>query len=472
MVIVVRQLRHSAAAILLLGLSGCAANLVNDPVNAPLMGAAVSPLLSNGLSTRTHDGLIVALSFSGGGTRAAAFAQGVLEELAQNTIERDASRKPIVDHIEFVSGVSGGSIAAAYFGLYGKAGISTFRERFLLRNAEEDLRTSVVNPKNLVRIFAGGANDSTGFPVWLDRNLFNGATFGDLMKPGNPLVLINASDIYSRGPFVFGPLTFNSFCSDIRSYPLSQAVAASAAVPLVFTPIVIETFPAKCEQRMPDWVRKAIVNRNAPENLEAFARSLQRYGSGQIPYIKLLDGGLTDNLGLHGFLITMLGAQQPYEPLTEEDAVKVSEMVLFVVNAGRGPSGDWIQTVQGPSGGALLQAVTDTAIDSSVRGSFDTLQLAMAQWQRNLVRYRCSLSNAEVRRLRGSTDGWNCRNISVRVSEVSFADVDPADREKLDAIATRFRLPQNEVDQLIAAGHTALRRNAVFQGLKPVPISQ
>lgn len=107
-----------------------------------------------------------------------------------------------------------------------------------LRNAEEGLQTNL-NLATLGRAFAGGINDSTGFPRWLDANLFHGATFGQFRAIGKPRVWINASDIYNRTPFVFGAVTFNAICSDLSQYPLADAVAASAAVPVAFAPVVI-----------------------------------------------------------------------------------------------------------------------------------------------------------------------------------------------------------------------------------------
>lgn len=320
------------AASLVLG--GCAADLVSDPVNRPLLtGAAVAPLLQPRFDGPADD-VIIGLSFSGGGTRAAAFAHGVLKEMSATDVRLAGRPSHLVDHVKFVSGVSGGAVAAAYFGLKGPAAVENFRERFLLKNAEEDLRTSLVNPKNLVRVFAGGANDSTGLPRWLDQNLFDGATFDDLMQPDKPVVIINASDIFSRVPFVFGPLTFSAFCSDIRSYPLSQAVAASAAVPVVFAPVVIKTYPGRCQAPLPAWLEKVREDPGAPSNLRAFANAIHRYRTGEIGFIKLLDGGLTDNFGLRGFLVTRLGAQTPYGPLSARDAVRIRELALFVVNAG------------------------------------------------------------------------------------------------------------------------------------------
>lgn len=124
-----------------------------------------------------------------------------------------------------------------------------------------------------------------------------------------------------------------------------------------------------------------------------------------------------------------------------------------------------MQTVQGPSGGALFQAVTDTAIDSSVRASFDALDLAMRDWQAAIVKFRCGLSREDVVRLRGSLAGWNCKNVKIGVSEVNFASLDPDRRARLDAIATRFRLPVDQVDDLIDAGRAALRANPAYRDL-------
>ena len=117
-------------------------------------------------------------------------------------------------------------MTAAYYGLRKRAALADFREKFLLRNAEEGLETDP-NLATLGKAFAGGINDSRGLPRWLDANLFHGATFADLRKMVRPRVWINASDIYNRTPFVFGVTAFRAMCSDLASYPLAIAVAAS-----------------------------------------------------------------------------------------------------------------------------------------------------------------------------------------------------------------------------------------------------
>jgi hypothetical protein len=129
---------------------------------------------------------------------------------------------------------------------------------------------------NLGRALGGGINDDK-FARWLDQNLFEGATFESFGGGRRPQVWINASDIYNRTPFVFSEIAFKALCSDIRSYKIADAVAASAAVPFVFAPIVLETYPGGCAARLPDWVERARHNPEAQPLLRAFAQAIARY---------------------------------------------------------------------------------------------------------------------------------------------------------------------------------------------------
>ena len=113
------------------------------------------------------DDLLVGLSFSGGGTRAAAFAFGALGEFDRTRVRSGQSTVSLLDRLDFVSGVSGGSVTAAYYGLKKRAALDDFRENFLLRNAEELLDTDL-NLFSIPRALAGGINDSSQFPRWLD----------------------------------------------------------------------------------------------------------------------------------------------------------------------------------------------------------------------------------------------------------------------------------------------------------------
>jgi NTE family protein len=444
-------------ALCLMLLAGC--STFNVPVNTPV-GDGSKPMSQ--LTTPDVGGdTAIALAFSGGGTRAAAFAYGVLRGLDRLPTK---DGKSYLDRVVFISGVSGGSVPAAYFGLKGRAALADFRERFLIRNAEEDLRTDL-NLRNIAQGLSGGVNDATRLSGWLDRNLFDNATLGDLFQQGKPIIWINASDLFNRTPFLFSPVTFAALCSDIRKYPLSQAVAASAAVPVAFVPIVLESFPAACATPLPPWVDHVMADRNTGAQVRAFAEALTRYrDSQQIRYLKLADGGITDNFGLSGLVIARAAAEKPYMPLTPDKAVRLRRFIFVVVNAGQAPRGNWARTVEGPAGAELLNAVTDTAMNSAVRSGFDAFRLSIREWEEAIRKWRCRLPAAEARRL-GAPSDWRCSNIRFEIAEVGFDLFDSQLAAKLSSIPTRFKLATEDVDLLIQSGGDAILNHPNFKGL-------
>jgi predicted acylesterase/phospholipase RssA len=436
-------------------------SVYNLPANRPLL-SPVSVYDVGRIDPSFDDDVLLMLSFSGGGTRAAAFSFGVLQELERSR-SGSKSAKSLLDRVDFVSGVSGGSITAAYFGLKKRAALQDFRERFLLRNAEENLKTAV-NLANIGRALNGGVNDNQ-FSRWLDENLFDGATFDSFSEGRPPRVWINASDIYNRTPFVFGPIAFNALCSDIRSYKIADAVAASAAVPLAFAPTVLETFPGGCSARLPDWIERARHNPDAQPLLRSFAEATARYHDGSMKYVKLLDGGLVDNFGLSGFSIGILSGQRPHDPMSEKQAVRVRRIMFLVVDAGRGLSGNWINSLEGPNGTELVAAAADTAIDASVRSSYTAFSALLAEWAAKVRGWRCGLSVADRARLGLSAD-WKCNDLHTFVERVSFERLEPARAAVLEAVPTRLTLPADQVDLLIEGGAVALRSSKTYQAFR------
>jgi NTE family protein len=441
-------------------LAGCA-TVYNLPGNAPL-GAALADNNFGREVPNYEDDLLLALSFSGGGTRAAAFSFGVLTELDRSRSGSNQA-KTLLDRVDFISGVSGGAVTAAYFGIKKRAALDDFRERFLLRNAEEALNTQL-SLGNLGRALGGGVNDSQ-FTNWLDRNLFDGARFEVFREERRPRVWINASDIYNRTPFVFGKTAFDALCSDIRSYRVAEAVAASAAVPFAFAPIVLETYPGGCATQLPAWLERARHDPDAQPLLRSFAEANARYHDGSMRYVKLLDGGLVDNYGLSGFSIGMLAAQHPFEPMTERQAVRVRRIMFLVVDAGRAISGDFAQRIEGPSGVELITAAADTAIDASVRSSYAAFSTLVNDWSGKVRRWRCGLSGAERSRL-GVGKNWRCGDVSFFIDRVNFDQLGPSRAGILNAIPTRFALPADQVDLLIESGADALRQSKSYQAFR------
>jgi NTE family protein len=286
------------------------------------------------------------------------------------------------------------------------------------------------------------------------------------LRKGRPLLFINASDIYNRVPFVFSYDTFNALCSSLDSYPIANAVAASSAYPILFTPIVLESFAQNCSYGSPPWMQKAFKDPHSTLNLRAYAQAIQRYrDAGTLRYVRLLDGGITDNYGLHGIIVARATSATPYGPFTAQRAVKIRRLLFLVVDAGRGPKANWATQLNGPDSLEIAEAVTDTAIDSITRNSYDTFRMQLNAWRESLVGWRCSLGSTEVQRLRGSLAGWNCRDVTFEVDRVDFASAGLRLAEQLNEVPTRFNLAAQQVDMVIEGGRNALRNNAAYPKL-------
>ncbi len=119
--------RKMTARLVLLALlmGGCA----HYPINPKLEKYEPPRLTMGGMvnSPTRSDDLLLVVSFSGGGTRAAALGYGVLEAMAQievpapsnSPLASDRTRHNLAQEVDLVTGVSGGSIVAAYFALKG-----------------------------------------------------------------------------------------------------------------------------------------------------------------------------------------------------------------------------------------------------------------------------------------------------------------------------------------------------------------
>ena len=225
---------------------------------------------------------------------------------------------------------------------------------------------------------------------------------------------------------------------------------------------MIKTYPGGCTDKPPEWLEKAHNNPNAAPMLKAFADALYSYHDGKTKYVKLLDGGLVDNFGLSGFTISRLSARTPHEPLSPEQAVRLKRSIVILVDSGRAPSGDWVQTVEGPSGTELIMAAADTAVQASVRASYTAFERIMSDWQRQLIAWRCGLSPSCASATARQRTGIAATSRSF-VNRVGFDQLGPERAKVLNAVDTRLKLPVDQVDAVIAAGHDALRVNPTFR---------
>ncbi|MBA83778.1 patatin-like phospholipase family protein [Thalassobius sp. S69A] len=443
-------------------LAGCAA--VNKPLNQPLESGQNAPLAETTLKTPQDGEVYVGLAFSGGGMRASAFAYGVLEELRAQSASPE-NPEGILSDVRLVTGVSGGSVTAAHFGLNGARALEGYRDNYLITNAERYMANTPINPLTVVRGLSGGANGRKTFGRYLDEKLFHGATFGDLRARSQITTWINATDMANQTPFLFSPETFDALCSDLSSFPISDAVAASAAFPLVFSPITLEAHQDTCTYQEPDWLTAARHNPEASSAMRAHAAALESYGNpDKVKYVKLLDGGITDNFGTTGLAIERARARNGYAPLTAQQAVRLKRFLFLVADAGTEKTYRWSQKLRGPGGPNLAMGIAGASMGAASRTGYDAMRLQIEKWESDLVAFRCSLPAAQVRKHRGTLRGWNCRDVKFFVGLISFDALDEAQQTALNEIPTRLKLKTEQVDMTIQAGRMATRLNPDLNG--------
>jgi len=120
------------------------------PVNQSItsVDATENYSLAKESASERSEELLLILTFSGGGTRAAGFSYGILETLADTEIMIDGKRRRLVDEIDAISSVSGGSFTAAYFGLFGDRIFEDFETKFLKFNVQGELFGRILSPFN------------------------------------------------------------------------------------------------------------------------------------------------------------------------------------------------------------------------------------------------------------------------------------------------------------------------------------
>jgi len=443
--------------------AGCASGNFNQPDNVPTSSVPNSAEIRQQRASIAGE-IMIGLSFSGGGMRASAFAYGAIVELAAHKTRSGGIRRSLVDDVVFVSGVSGGSVPAVYFALHGAKTIPSFRDNFLYKDPQSSFNTSI-SLFSLLSVLGGGLNSKTGFQHWLDKNLLHGATFGDLTRDNAPILWVNASDVYNDTIFTFDAATFAALCSDLGAFKLSEAVSAASAVPGVFSPVVIENFAGQCDYKEPDWIGRAIKSPDSSLVIRNQARTFRRYQNRQeSKYLKLYDGGVTDNLGVYGLITYRERHVSLIEPMSPQRAANVKDLLFIVVNAGTKVRESFLRTIEGPKGITALEAVVDTLMATATARTRDDFFQEMRAWREDIVRYRCGLDEQRVRELIGDRQGWDCKDVQFHVLDLSFDQVtDQELRAKLNQIPSAYVLPQDQTDMLVKTAGELLRNNPQFK---------
>ena len=460
----------SLAALALVGCSTLAP--INSPITQtdPNGGYRISRLLKREQASNNPEALVL-LAFSGGGTRAAALSYGVLEELRRTPIAntgQPGAMHPLLDEVDLVAGVSGGSFTALAYALYGEQLFTEFEPRFLKRDVQGELIARALSPRNWSKLGSAAYGRSELAADYYDEILFQGATFGDLAKRRDaPLALVTGTDLSTGARFEFSQEQFDLMCSDLSPVRLARAAATSSAVPVVLSPVTYFNYDGRCSAKMPGWVDD-VVKGDSPSR--PAGRALLRYreiqeleDSQRRPYIHVVDGGVSDNLGLRGMLEAFeeLEASPNFKRQVGFDQLR--HLVVIVVNSRSDPSTDWDRSPTPPGFLSQLLQSSSLPIDHFSSDSVELLKDIAQRWAN-----RRKLDIAELR-LGGMTKPQAeaaVPAITFDAIDVSFdALVDPAERRYFMDLPTSFVLPPDAVDKLRAVGGRLLRESPGFQTL-------
>jgi NTE family protein len=440
------------------------------PVNPPLSQVqAKSERQFEGMerwSRGEHEDLVI-LAFSGGGTRAAAFAYGVLEALRDVEVTTASGGKTrLLDEVDLITGVSGGSFTALGYGLYGDKVFSLFESSFLKRDVQGMLVRRMFNPMSWPALGSAGWGRSELAAQLYDEILFHGATFADLERAGGPVIAVGATDLQSGARVVFLPQNFDVMCADLSNFRLARAAAASSAVPVVLSPLTINNYGGQCGYQEPAWLKAFAGQKNPPRPagriLKRLAELEQLDDASEDRYFHLVDGAVSDNLGLRGvldFLEAFEALRLAGEPTPLD---RVRRIIIFVVNSASSPSLDWNEKQSPPDTMSVLTKAAGVPVDRYASESIELLRDIDARW----TAQRAIRDSAAFDKAKDPAVAWvaNAVNADLYPIEISFRMLtDEKERDYLNQLPTSFALPAAAIDRLRAAAKKVILASPDFQ---------
>ncbi len=453
-----RILSHALLLVFLSGV-GCAHYPVNRPIQEVRPDAGYRAATMK--TPENSDSLLLLLTFSGGGMRAAALSYGVLEELRRTQVVLDGRKRRLLDEVDGISSVSGGSFTAGYYGLFGDRIFEDFESKFLKKNIQRRLvLRALLNVANWVRLLSPAFARNDLAAEYYDRHIFEGGTFGDMAARKAPFIVINAADMTHGSRVAFTQEDFDLICSDLSPFPVGRAAAASSAIPMALTPITLRNYAGTCGFKDTEELQKALESRGIPERGFFLHNDITPFlDREKKPYIHLVDGGVADNLGLKAVLDQLIVRGNVWGMVKGTPMEKVRKVVFIVVNAETEPDAKWDRTERVPTFGVMLASYSSIAIDRTNEGTLALLKESAGSWAEEIRTQRCKGTVV-------STSPGGCGDIQFYVVEVKFdAFRDATERMHFKRLPTALKLPPEEVDRTRDAARRLLAESGEFQRL-------
>ncbi|CAN5920410.1 patatin-like phospholipase family protein [soil metagenome] len=454
--------RSFVLAVLALAVTGCGAYpLRNDAVTAPERPKYDWDALQDGELQDT----LVSFTALCGGTRATALAMAVLQAMDKVKL---ASGRGLADEIDIISSVSGGSVTAGYFALYGKEGLPTLEENFVRKDGIGALLSAGLNPISLANLASPSRERIDLLVDYLDRQLFDKKTFAQLIeRKRRPYLILNAADMVEGTPFPFTQYTMDLLCSDLTTMKLSTAVAASAAFPVALSPVTLKNYSKCAGVPTPVWIRAASnTSWYTNPGRVVWGRTASAYADGSKQYVHLLDGGIADNLGV----------SEPYRLLTTDDVPpllkqdiadgRIRKIIFVMVNARSFPPSELDRSQATPGVLDMLGASISSSIDRASLGSAERLRTLLndrfraiadgaAQAARQAPQPGLPADVVRMQREQLAKIAANFRAITANTQFIAVdfdAIPDAACRQTFHSVKTTWTLPPDQIDALKTMG--------------------
>jgi predicted acylesterase/phospholipase RssA len=332
-------------------------------------------------------------------------------------------------------------------------------------NVHAALAARAANPVNWLLLLSPWFSRIDLAAEYYDEAIFDRKPFQALAEGApRPFVILNATNLANGERFEFTQDQFDVLVSDISTYPVARAVAASSAFPFLLSPISLKNYPHPPGFTLPKDYTEGLKDYESNRRRYYWARNRAVYVDDQArPYLHLMDGGLADNIGLRPIEAAYRRTSGFIRKLINEG--EIEKLVLIVVNAGT-ESADRISSKESPPGLSVVAVKTATiAMDNYSVETIETmkeLRDSRVRAQRNIAACQRRLAECPgAPRLPGFAG-----DIEPYVIEINFEAIpDPARQTYFLRLPTSFKLTRAQVDALVKIGPELLEAAPEYKEL-------
>ena len=395
---------------------------------------------SNNVPSFTHDipqddKTLIFVSLSGGGTRAAAMSWKTLEEFkkipyAYTDKNGIKVKSTLADEIDYISGISGGSFAAAAWCFY-KNDMKLFRKRFIERNIQGALLKKLfIPPSNGIKLISPYYDRINIASELYDNEVFDKKTFNDL--PAHPVLWINATHLALGARFTYDKTYFDYLHSDLSKYPVGYACAASSAFPVLLSPITLKNYGDSSDLTKDIKYKMAKMNSVNSVEMDFYCRSREFYNDKGNKFMHLADGGLVDNQGLQAIIDQFNTNGIINKRLNDRDN-PLQRLIIINVNAGVAGTDNSCRKESAPHINSVIEYTMVTSMDI----------LSAKRWMK--IKTLCE----EVYKSKIDI-GEKTKSLSLLEEpytiEINFRNLNEEDRKQCNKLPTSFKLEDAQLE--------------------------